>query len=172
MHKLRDVVIALVLATGLLAGAAASAQSPRPAARTPGLSDLAFLIGDWVGEGSGEPGRAAGTFTFSWEAERHAILRRNEANVDAGQHQDVLLVFADGDRVRGTYVDNEGHVIEYVATIDTARKRVVFESAGPGPRFRLWYELQKDNGLTSGFEMAAPGSTEFKSYLEGKARRK
>jgi hypothetical protein len=145
---------------------------PSPARAAPPLEALSFLVGEWEATGSGAPGRTAGRFSFTWTAERHALLRRNEAVTPSGRHEDVMLVYADPDgALRALYTDNEGHTIAYAVTVGGGR-RVVFESSGEGPRYRLWYQLSGDGSLASGFEMAPPGSTEFRTYLEGTARRR
>jgi len=161
---------------GPAAGAGGDESRSRAAASPPDqapFAALSFLIGKWAAEGGGSPGRSVGEFSFAWVADGHALLRRNEAITAAGRHDDALLVYLSptGEQ-RALYTDNEGHTIEYAVTSDEARHRVVFESSGAGPRFRLWYEQKGPDSLASGFEIAQPGSTEFKTYLEGVARRK
>ena len=83
-----------------------------------------------------------------------------------------MLICASPDgALHATYADSEGHSISYVVSAIPHEQRVVFESAGPGPRFRLWYQLRPDGSLATGFQVAQPGSTEFKTYLEGVAQR-
>ena len=68
------------------------------------------------------------------------------------------------------YLDSEGHVIYYtVSTPDP--HTAVFLSQGPSsaPKFRLTYHLEGigPKAVMSGkFQMAAPGSDDFHSYLE------
>jgi len=84
-----------------------------------------------------------------------------------------MLVYAQPDgMVHAVYIDNEGHVIDYDATIVSDQRRVVFESKGPGPRFRLWYQANQDGSLATGFQIAQSGSSDFTTYLEGVAHRK
>lgn len=148
-----------------LATAAAAAESP--------LAGLSFLVGRWQAAGTGDPGRSTGEFSFEWAADRHALVRRNEAVASTGRHEDIMLVYAQPDgTVHAVYTDNEGHTIHYGVTLEADRRHVVFESAaGAGPRFRLWYRAQEDGSLATGFEIAPPGSSEFKTYLEGVAHR-
>lgn len=152
------------------------AASPQPAAARPpqsSLTGLSFLVGHWEASGSGNPGRSAGEFSFEWAAGQHALLRRNESRSANGVHSDIMLVYAQPDgTMRAVYADSEGHTINYGATVVPGKQRVVFESKGPGPRFRLWYQTKQDGSLATGFEIAPPGAKEFKTYLQGVAHRK
>ncbi len=149
------------------AGARADSQPPSP------LDALAFLVGDWVGSGGGQPGERSGGSVFEWAAERHALVRRNWAVTQGGRHEDVLLVYpAGGGALRALYTDNEGHTIPYDVTVAPDRRRVVFLSTGDGPRYRLWYEAAADGSLAAGFETAPPGGAAFRPYLEWTARRR
>ena len=144
--------------------AAAPSAAPAPPPGSP-LEALSFLVGDWVGGGGGS--------IFEWVAERHALVRRNWAVTPDGRHEDVLLVYpGDGGALRALYVDNEGHTIPYDVAVAPDRRRVVFLSTGGGPRYRLWYEAVADGSLAAGFEVAPPGSTEFRTYLAWTARRR
>jgi len=136
------------------------------------LPALSFLVGEWQASGTGEPGRSIGTFSFHWAAAGHAVIRYNEAATPSGLHSDVMLIYAEGDSIRATYTDSEGHVIDYLVTATPTPHRAVFESAGPGVRYRLWYELRRDSSLATGFQVAAPGAGDFRTYLEGVARRR
>jgi len=153
----------------LLLAAQGSAATPTESP----LAELSFLVGGWQAAGTGDPGRSVGEFSFEWAADRHALVRHNEAVTSTGRHKDIMLVYAQPDgTVHAIYADNEGHTIDYDVTIDSTQHRVVFESPGAGPRFRLWYQLHPDGTMSTGFEIAQPGSTEFQTYLEGSARHK
>lgn len=147
--------------------AMATAPAPTP------LQGLSFLVGTWQASGSGHPGHSTGEFSFEWAADHHALVRHNEAVAPTGRHSDIMLVYALADgTIRAVYADNEGHTIHYRVSLVPGRERVVFESSGPGPRFRLWYQARSDGSLETGFQIAPPGSSGFKTYLEGVARRK
>jgi hypothetical protein len=80
----------------------------------------------------------------------------------------MLYVYLDGpaQQLKAIYFDNEGHVIHYDVSTPTPSS-VVFlsEPAGPGPQFRLTYEV-KDALLLGKFQSRMPGQSEWKSYLE------
>jgi tartrate dehydratase beta subunit/fumarate hydratase class I family protein len=67
-------------------------------------------------------------------------------------------------------MDSEGHIIYYtVSTPDP--QTAIFLSQGPptAPKFRLTYHLEGTGPkaiMTGKFQMAAPGSEDYHSYLE------
>jgi hypothetical protein len=86
-----------------------------------------------------------------------------------------MLIYQAPERgFRAIYVDNEGHVINYIVTSTLEPKGAVFISdEAPGaPRFRLTYRMKADATVGVTFEMAPPGSAEFKVYVEGTGRRR
>ena len=81
---------------------------------------------------------------------------------------------AGGKKMRASYFDNEGHVIQYEVTLSEDKKTLTFlNDAAPGaPRFRLTYAKKKDGELGIKFELALPNKPdEFKVYTEGSAAR-
>ncbi len=142
---------------------------------------LEFLLGEWRGLGSGAPGEGEGGSTFGFELDRKVLVRKNWAKYppkpgeSAGlSHEDLLFIYPrpGGPGFSAIYFDNEGHVISYALTFPAVNS-VAFETpAGqPGPRFRLTYALGADGILKNVFLMAQPGG-EFKTYVEGKLKRK
>lgn len=162
----------LLAAAGVFATAVLPAPSGAQEARPSPLVALTFLVGEWQASGTGEPGSSRGAFSFHWAAASHALVRYNGSSTPSALHADVMLIYASGDSIRATYADSEGHVIDYRATVLPDRNRVVFESAGPGARYRLWYALKADGSLDTGFQVPAPGAADFRTYLEGVARRR
>lgn len=170
-----------VVGTLAVAGAAVAAcgdeteqRSRPPAPEAAALAPLGFLLGRWEAAGTGTPGTASGTTSFESAADGHALVRHNLAATARGRHADVMLIYSEpAGAIRALYADNEGHVIRYTVTVPPGGREVVFASDGePGaPRFRLTHRLDSDGTLATRFEIAAPGSTEFTTYLEGVGRR-
>ena len=157
-----------------------AAQAPIPA---PNWDAWRFLLGDWVGEGSGQPGQGSGGFTFTLELEKRILVRRNRAEYPATaqrpaySHEDLMIVYPDADpkRTRAIYFDNEGHAIEYAVTFSPDGNAVTFLSAAAAaaPRFRLTYTKAGNAPVKIKFESAPPGKPEaFSTYLEAAARRR
>jgi hypothetical protein len=173
------VVLAVALSTRPGIVMAQDGQGTGPA-RAPFGPAWSALIGEWV---SVEPAQAgSGISSFRFELDGHAIIRRNRAEVAAGAartttpHEDLMMIYPDGagDAARALYVDNEDHVIQYVATWSSGGKVLTFVSdAVPGaPRFRLVYQFQSASDVTVTFEIATPDNPNaFKPYVTGRARR-
>jgi len=167
------------------------AAQPGVAARqgsTPGAPAPAFgpqwrvLIGDWTGDGGGQPGSATGRTSYRFEVGERAIVRRNRADVaasagrPASAHEDLLVIYAGSKpgEARALYVDNEDHVIQYTATWSADGRTLTFVSdASPAaPRFRMTYRIQSADEHVLDFDIAPPGSPEgFKPYVSGKLKR-
>jgi hypothetical protein len=153
------------------------------------LEPIKFLLGTWMAKttpaGSSEA-KAIGTYTFSLDLGGHVMQRTTSSDVCTGpasydcHHQDQLSIFVDPtalDTEKGfkamvfaVYLDSEGHVIYYGVT-SPKPNTALFLSQGPPdkPTFRLTYTLAgsgTDAILTGKFEVAPPGSKEFKLYLE------
>lgn len=151
------------------------AQAPAPKADP--LEAVRFLAGDWVGEGDGKPGSSSGAASFRFELEGKALVRCSHADYPAGNgrpashHEDLMAVFAEAGQLKAFYVDNEGHVIRYLAS--AVPQGVAFTSEpAPGPRFRLTYLRGTAETVTVCFEIAPPNAPEaFRTYLEGVTRR-
>jgi hypothetical protein len=153
---------------------AAIAQSP--AKSEDPFGRLAFLVGDWVGDGSGDPGNGSGGFTIKPDLEEHVLVRTNYARYPATadrpayRHDDLMITYPEGGDLKAVYFDNEGHVIHY--KISTTANTAVFVSEGPGPGFRLTYKRTDKDHLALKFEISPPDKPgEFKTYIEATAKR-
>lgn len=151
--------------------------------KTHSLDDLRFLIGDWEGVGEGGPGAGKGVFSFAFDLQNKAIIRKNYAEYPATanrpriRHDDLMVIYFDGvsHQIRANYFDSEGQQINYQVTPSSDNEMVTFLSqpSGSQPRYRLSYKKLKDGMLGGKFEIAPPGQPEaFKTYLEWSGRRK
>lgn len=140
------------------------------------LKSLAFLQGTWkanTNANGSSGGAASGTYTFALDLNGHALQRTSSVDKCSGpnsfdcQHHDQLTVYADmTGALAAFYIDSEGHVIQYTVSTPDATT-AIFTSQGPAaaPHFKLVYHLD-GKIMTGKFQGAAPGSTDFHSYLE------
>ncbi len=150
-------------------------QAQNSSSPTDPLSSLSFLEGDWKAQSQGSSGVVtSGRYAFRRELGGHVLARHSTSDPNCKapasfdcEHRDLLYVFpgSDGKALKAIYFDSEGHVIHYDVAVPHANS-VVFESeSAPGPRFRLTYELVSGT-MTGKFQMQAPGSSDWHSYLE------
>jgi hypothetical protein len=170
--------ILLAVFTALLICSPAHAQNNK--ANDP-WAPFQFLLGNWSGVGSGKPGEAVGSCSFSFELGKQIIVRNNrtECPPKPGEksgilHEDLMIIYSQpaDSTFRAIYFDNEGHVINYTVSFLEKKPSVVFESEGNDKtfRFRLVYEMQLDSLLSIEFSVAPPGG-EFKTYTKGTVKR-
>lgn len=172
MKKLLVTVAFLALTPPAFAG-------PQP---TDPWQPLQFLLGEWTAEGSGDPGKGSGSFSFRYDLDKKILIRLNRSDYPATKdrpafsHGDLMVIYPDPNRsgLRAIYFDNEGHVIEYKVNVPAEGTVEMVSDASPGsPRFRLTYTKSADKGLSVKFEVAPPDQPDaFKTYLEGRARPK
>ncbi|MGB8358583.1 MAG: hypothetical protein WCD55_08195 [Bacteroidales bacterium] len=137
-----------------------------------------WLLGEWTGEGGGQPGQGGGTFSFSFDLDKNIIVRKSHSEYPAAAdkpaviHDDLMIIYPDysGNSSRAIYFDNEGHTINY--QISYSDKSIVFTSDKiPGvPVFRLTYTLLENGIVDTKFEMSQDGE-KFMIYVEGKSRK-
>ena len=172
-RKLGVSAVSLIL---ILAGSASAQTKDDPWAA------YRFLLGEWVGEGDGKPGQGSGSFSLAPDLGGKILVRKNRNEIPAANgrpavsHEDLLVVYrgTEGKRNRAIYFDNEDHVIHYTVTSGDDGKSLTFLSdAVPSqPRFRLTYTKGKGETVSIKFELAPPAKEEFRTYVEGKVRRK
>lgn len=147
------------------------------------LDDLRFLIGEWEGVGAGGPGAGRGVFSFEFDLQNKAIVRKNYAQYPptadrpAVRHDDLMVIYFDraSNQILANYFDSEGQQITYKVTPSLDHEAVTFlsEPSASQPRYRLTYRKVKDGTLNGKFEIAPSGQPEaFKTYLEWTARKK
>jgi hypothetical protein len=137
---------------------------------------LAFLIGEWTGEGGGGPGQGSGGFSFLPDQDGKILIRKNRADYPATNdrpafsHTDLMIVYNEqGEtKLRAIYFDTEDHVIHYTVEPSTDRKSVQFVSEN----FRLTYRKTGPDAVGIKFEIAPPGKPgAFATYIEASAHR-
>jgi hypothetical protein len=138
-----------------------------------------WLIGEWVGEGSGRPGEGSGYFTLTPDLDGRILVRKSHAEYPASGeqsrviHDDLMVIVpgVDGRPGRAMYYDNEGHVIDYGLT-ESDTSMVFTSSRSPGvPVFRLIYTKRPRGRIDVAFQMS-PDGEHFTVYTEGECRRK
>jgi len=148
----------------------------------PNWDSLRFLLGKWVGEGGGDAGQGTGSFLFEPDLQGRVLVRRNHAEYPASKerpayvHDDLMVLFIDSatGRIRATFYDNEGHVINYGVELSEDGRKVVFLSdpATGVPRYRLIYVRTEPDRLKISFEVASPSKPdEFRKFIEATARK-
>ncbi len=137
------------------------------------------FLGTWVGSGSGQPGQGSGEFTFGPSLQGAVVVRHNFADYPATKdkpayrHDDLMVVYPDGDKTRADYWDNEEHVIHYGAEVSGSKLVFLSDESQPGPRYRLTYVKTGADKLQLTFEIAPPGDRgTFKTYITAEAKRK
>lgn len=135
-----------------------------------------WLLGEWKGEGNGQPGEGAGGFSFESELNANVLIRKSyaafpaTANKPAFRHDDIMTIYndAEGQPLKAIYFDNEGHTIHYSVTV--GEKKIVFisEKTPNMPVFRLTYTQMDDKTVNVSFEFSKDGE-HFTPYLEGKS---
>lgn len=143
---------------------------------------LHYLIGNWVGEGTGAPGEGTGSFSFTPDVQGKVLVRRSRAEYPATKdkqaftHDDMMVIFREPDdnaegALHAIYLDSESHIIRYTVTM--FGDRIVFASdpSRSAPQYRFTYTRQGPDGVRMKFEIAPPGKG-FTTYVEGNAKRK
>lgn len=141
-------------------------------------NNWSWLMGEWVGEGSGQPGQGGGTFSFSYELDKNVIVRKSHSEYPAAEkkpaviHDDLMIVYPDvkENSSQAIYFDNEGHVIHYRVTYSDKSITFTSEKTDNAPVFRLVYALLDSGMVNTKFEMSRDG-VKFFTYLEGKSKK-
>jgi len=140
-----------------------------------------FLMGEWVGEGSGQPGKGGGYFSFNTDLDGNVLVRKGHtefpatADKEASVHDDLMYIYPDytGNVAKAIYFDNEGHVINYLITYTENSIVLTSEAMQNAPRFRLSYIMIDKDSVNVRFEFAPSSKpNDFKTYIEGKSVRK
>lgn len=144
----------------------------------PNWDQWRWLTGEWVGEGSGQPGTGGGTFSFKTDLDQHVLIRKSHseypATADKPQviHDDLMVVYPDfsGTPAKAIYFDNEGHTINYSITYSEKSITLTSDKIPNVPIFRLTYSLLDNETVNTKFEMSQDG-VKFFTYIEGKSKK-
>ncbi|MDR2497250.1 MAG: hypothetical protein LBD21_09015 [Tannerellaceae bacterium] len=134
------------------------------------------LIGEWKGEGSGQPGQGGGTFSFSFELDKNIIVRKSHSEYPATDnkpkviHEDLMIIYPDSNEqpAKAIYFDNEGHIIHYSISYAEQSITLISDKVANLPIFRLTYTLLSKDIVNTEFEMSQDGE-QFFTYIEGKS---
>lgn len=151
-----------------LIGTLASAQAPRPDY----LAPVRFMVGDWQGAASGEPGSGTASRHYAFALKGQFLHERNtttyppqEQNKAGEVHEHWSFFSYDKQRkaVLFRQFHQEGFVLTYALNpaLSTATK-LVFESEQVENIPSTWkaretYELTSGDAFTETFEIAQPG---------------
>ena len=135
-------------------------------------------MGNWEGEGSGQPGQGGGTFSFKPDLDQKILIRKSHSEYPATAnkpqiiHDDLMVVYLDnsGNPWKAIYFDNEGHTINYSITYAEKSIALTSDKTPNTPVFRLTYSLLDDATVNTKFEMSRDGE-KFMTYIEGKSKR-
>jgi len=137
-----------------------------------------WLLGEWAGQGSGQPGQGGGTFTFKSGLDNKILIRESHSQYAASGtnqkviHDDLMIIYPDfaGSPAKAIYFDNEGHTINYSITLADSLITLTSDKTQNVPVFRLTYYLLENDLVNTKFEMSRDGVA-FTTYLEGKSKK-
>jgi hypothetical protein len=160
-----------------------STQSDAKSAAADRWQPVRFMLGHWMGDAQGEPGK--GTVKRSYELvlgdkfiEEHNISRY-EARAGKPPEIHHHRSFFSYDKSRKTLMlrqfHEEGFVLLYALAADSTPQHLVFESVTFENFSNEWksretYDVISDDEFTETFELAAPGK-EFELYSRSHFRR-
>lgn len=172
----------LLFVFAILGGFLSAPQSPAQQPTEANWDSFRFLLGEWIGEGTGAPGEGTGGFSFNFDLQGKILVRKNNAdypatkNKPAYSHTDLMVIYREtDDSLKAIYFDNEGHVIHYAVSFSKDQNTLTFISdpSPSSPRFRFIYSKATPDKLKLEFDIAPPGKPEaFSKYIEGSAHRK
>lgn len=138
-----------------------------------------WLLGEWVGEGNGQPGKGSGEFSLFPDLDNKILVRKNHSEYPATKdkpkiiHDDLMVVYLDfsGNPNKAIYFDNENHVINYNISYSANSIILTSEKIPNVPVFRLTYASVEKELINVKFEMSQDGEN-FTVYSEGKCERR
>lgn len=146
--------------------------------QNPNWDKWSWLLGEWTGEGTGQPGVGGGTFTFKTDLNKKILVRKGQTEFPATGdkpaviHKDLMIIYPDytGNPSKAIYFDNEGHTINYSITYADKSISLTSDKTSNVPVFRLTYTLLDNEMVNTKFEMSQYGE-KFSTYIEGKSKK-
>ncbi|MCX6236515.1 MAG: hypothetical protein NTY07_02970 [Bacteroidia bacterium] len=146
--------------------------------QSPNWDKWSWLMGEWAGEGTGQPGVGGGTFTFKTDLNKKILVRKGQTEFPATGdkpaviHKDLMIIYPDykGNPSKAIYFDNEGHTINYSITYADKSISLTSDKTPNVPVFRLTYTLLNNEMVNTKFEMSQDGE-KFSTYIEGKSKK-
>jgi hypothetical protein len=139
-----------------------------------------YLVGQWTGDNSGEPGVGTGFFIFQKDLNNEILTRKSHTEFAAkiqepkAVHNDIMIIYPDKSETpdKAIYFDNEGHVINYSITYEGNSIILTSEPMNDLSKVRFTYTKIDDNNVKMKFEISVTGQPDaFKTYLEGSAHK-
>ena len=146
-----------------------------------------FFVGNWEGEGTGEPGAGKYERSYQWtldkkfiEVHNKSVYPPSEKNKNKGEvHQDIGYISYDGINkiFKLRQFHTEGFVNQYkLDSISADKRTIVFiseaiENIPAGFRARESYTLVSHDEFIEKFEIAEPGK-DFELYTQVRMKRK
>jgi hypothetical protein len=145
--------------------------------------NMRFLVGNWEGTSTGEPGNGKATRTYEFVLGNKFLLVRNkstyppqEKNPKGEVHEDWGMVSYDSARKKLVFrqFHGEGFVNQYIDQ-SQSRQEIIFaseviENLPRGYRARETYRILNADEFVERFELAQPGR-DFETYSETRFRR-
>jgi hypothetical protein len=137
-----------------------------------------WLIGEWIGEGSGNPGQGKGGFSLKEDLSGKVLVRHNHSEYPAANgkpafiHDDLMVVYNDlnVNVPKAIYFDNEGHTINYSILFSDKTITFLSDKIPNVPVFRLTYTSVDSHTIDIKFELSQDGE-KFTTYTTGRCKR-
>lgn len=133
---------------------------------------IQFLMGEWIGEGTGDPGHGTGEYSFVLDLDKKVLIRRNHADYPAVNghrafsHNDLMIVYPENESLLADYFDNDGHVIHYKVRFPAVDVVEFLDD-----QYRLTYRKLSDRKVGIKFEVK-PAGKDFATYIDATATKK
>jgi hypothetical protein len=146
--------------------------------KAPDWDKWTWLIGNWIGEGGGQPGQGSGTFSFSFDLDKNILVRKSHSEYPSTStntkitHDDLIIIYlnSNSEPIKAVYFDNERHIIFYSVTFLDNSIILTSDKSDNTTIFRLVYSQLDKETVNIRFEMSQDG-LKFVTYVEGKSKK-